>query len=145
MIIDAHVHLPVVEGCISLEEKREQLLREMAVNQIDYSIVISDSADKSEIGTLDECVILFEKTDNIYVVGGISPLYEFQTQFGKIKAYLDQKLIVGIKLFPGHEAFYLTDERLKAVYKLAVCYNVPVLFIPVGIIANMAMYHWQLR
>ena len=128
MIIDAHVHLPIVEGCISLEQKREQLLREMVVNQIDYSIVISDSADKSEIGTLNECAILFEKTDNIYVVGGISPFYEFQTQLRKIKAYLEQKLIVGIKLFPGHEAFYLTDERLKTVYELAVHYNVPVLF-----------------
>ena len=128
MIIDAHVHLPVVEGCVSLEQKREHLLCEMAVNQVDYSIVISDSADKSEIGTLDECAILFEKTDNIYVVGGISPFYEFQTQLRKIKAYLDQKLIVGIKLFPGHEEFYLTDERLNAVYELAILYNVPVLF-----------------
>ena len=128
MIIDAHVHLPVVEGCISLEQKRKQLLREMVVNQVDYSIVISDSADKSEIGTLDECVSLFEKIDNIYVVGGISPFYKFQTQLGKIKAYLERKLLVGIKLIPGHEDFYLTDERLNAVYELAVCYNVPVLF-----------------
>ena len=128
MIIDAHVHLPVVEGCISLEQKIEHLLREMVVNQVDYSIVISDSADKSEIGTLDECVSLFEKTDNIHVVGGISPFYEFQTQLRKIKSYLEQKLIVGIKLFPGHEAFYLTDERLKSIYELAVCYNVPILF-----------------
>lgn len=128
MIIDAHMHLPVVDGCISLEQKKEYLLREMVINQVDCGIVISDSTEKSEIGTLDECAILFEKTDNIYVVGGISPFYEFQTQLRKIKAYLNQKMIVGIKLFPGHEAFYLTDERLKAVYELAVCYNVPVLF-----------------
>ena len=128
MIIDAHVHLPVVDGCVSLEQKREHLLHEMHTNQVDYSIVISDSTGKSEIGTLDECVSLFEKTDNIYVVGGISPFYEFQTQLRKLKAYLDKKLIVGIKLFPGHEAFYLTDERLKEVYELAICYNIPVLF-----------------
>lgn len=100
LIIDAHVHLPVVDGCISLEQKKERLLLEMRTNQVDYSIVISDSADKSMIGTLDECVSLFEKTDNVYVVGGISPFYEFQTQLRKIKVYLDKKLIVGIKIFP---------------------------------------------
>ena len=35
---------------------------------------------------------------------------------------------MGIKLFTGHEAFYLTDETLKDVYELAIQYNVPVLF-----------------
>lgn len=45
-----------------------------------------------------------------------------------MKHYLDKKLVVGIKLFTGHEAFYLTDERLKEVYELAIQYNVPVLF-----------------
>lgn len=128
MIIDAHVHLPVASGCISLEQKKECLLREMAMNQVDYCIVISDSTDKSEIGTLDECAILFEKTDNIYVVGGISPFYEFQTQLSKLKVYLDRKMVIGIKLFTGHETFYLTDEKLKVVYELAIQYNVPVLF-----------------
>ena len=46
----------------------------------------------------------------------------------KLKEYLDKKQIVGIKLFTGHEAFYLTDETLKDVYELAIHYNVPVLF-----------------
>ena len=128
MIIDAHVHLPVVDGCITLEQKKERLLREMAINQVDYCIVISDSTMQSEIGTLDECVKLFEKTDNVYVVGGIGPHYEFQMQLSKLRVYLDQRMIVGIKLFPGHEAFYLTDERIQEVYELGIRYNVPVLF-----------------
>lgn len=128
MIIDAHVHLPVLDGCISIKKKKERLLREMALNQVDYSIVISDSTLKSEIGTLDECVRLFDENENIYVVGGISPFCEFQTQLCKLKVYLAEKKIIGIKLFPGHEAFYLTDERLKEVYELAVLYNIPILF-----------------
>lgn len=59
MIIDAHVHLPVGNGWISLGQKKEYLLRGMAMNQVDYCIVISDSRDKSEIGTLDECASTF--------------------------------------------------------------------------------------
>lgn len=49
-------------------------------------------------------------------------------QLLKLKKYLDKKQVVGIKLFTGHEAFYLTDERLKDVYELAIQYSVPVLF-----------------
>lgn len=45
-----------------------------------------------------------------------------------MKDYLDKKLVVGIKLFTGHEEFYLTDERLREVYELGIQYNVPVLF-----------------
>ena len=83
---------------------------------------------ESIIGTMDECVELFAETDNVDVVGGISPFFEFQTQLLKLKVYLNKKQIVGIKLFTGHEAFYLTDETLKDVYELAIHYNVPVLF-----------------
>lgn len=154
MIFDAHVHLPVANGCILLEQKKECSLREMAMNQVDYCIVISDSTDKSEIGTLDECAILFEKTDNIYVVGGISLFYEFQTQVNKLRMYLDQKKVIGIKLYPGHEAFYLTDEKIRVVYNLAICYNVPVLFhsgwddckyADASLVADMARHYPDLK
>lgn len=128
MIIDAHVHLPVVDGCISLQQKKKRLLHEMSANQVDKCIVISDSCSESSIGSMDECVKLFEDSDKVYVIGGISPFFEFQTQLLKLRKYLDKKLIVGIKLFTGHEEFYLTDEILKEVYELAIQYNVPVLF-----------------
>ena len=128
MIIDAHVHLPVGEKCNSLQMKKEKLLMEMKRNQVSKCIVISDSCLESEIGTMDECVELFKDTDNVYVVGGISPMIEFERLSLKLKKYLENKLVVGIKLFTGHEAFYLTDKRLNEVYKLAIRYNVPVLF-----------------
>lgn len=75
-----------------------------------HCIVISDSCLESVIGTLDECVELFAETTDVDIVGGISPFYEFSLQMVKLKQYLDKKLIVGIKLFAGHEAFYLIDE-----------------------------------
>lgn len=128
MIIDAHVHLPVGEECNSLQQKKGKLLREMKENHVNICIVISDSCLESAIGTMDECVELFRETNNVYVVGGISPFFEFKTQLQKLKYYLDKKLVFGIKLFTGHEEFYLTDERLKEVYEFAIQYNVPVLF-----------------
>ena len=128
MIIDAHVHLPIGKDCSILCQKREKLLQELERNHIDRCIVISDSCMESNIGNLNECVELFRESDNVDVVGGISPYFEFQTQLKQIRDYLDKNLIVGIKLYTGHEAFYLSDESLKAVYALAQQYDVPVLF-----------------
>lgn len=128
MIIDAHVHLPVGVGYNSLQRQKERLLYEMRENKVSRCIVISDSSMESVIGTMDECVELFGETGNVDVVGGISPFFEFPSQLLKLNKYLDKKLVVGIKLFTGHETFYLTDERLKDVYELAIQYNVPVLF-----------------
>jgi len=58
-IIDAHLHLPYyVEG---LQNKKEHLLKLW----VTYGIVISDSSLESSIGSLAECVKLFEDTDRI--------------------------------------------------------------------------------
>lgn len=70
-IIDAHMHLPYhVEG---LQNKKEHLLMQLENYGITYGIVISDSLLKSDIGSLTECVELFEDTDRVLVAGGISP------------------------------------------------------------------------
>lgn len=128
MIIDAHVHLPIVDGCISLQQKKERLLLEMTQNQVSRCIVISDSDITSPIGTVDECVELFRNVEKVYVVGGISPFFDYEKQLKKLEGYLEQKMIIGIKLFTGHEMFYLTDNRINEVYDLAIRYDVPVLF-----------------
>lgn len=129
MRIDAHVHLPADDTFVTLADKKAYLLQAMERYHLDQCIVISDSWPISPIGSLEECVALFEKeNERVYVVGGISPLVNLSSQLAKVRACLEQKRLVGIKLFPGHEPFYLTDERLEEVYRLALGYDVPVLF-----------------
>lgn len=129
MRIDAHVHLPVNNTCTMFAEKKDYLLRAMEQYQLERCIVISDSCSDSPIGSMEECVSLFAKeSSRVSVVGGISPLVESAAQLAKMELYLEQKSLIGIKLFPGHEAFYLTDQRLEPIYRLALQYHVPVLF-----------------
>lgn len=129
MSIDAHVHLPVNNTCTTLAAKKDYLLRAMDQNQLDRCIVISDSCSISPICSADECIALFsEEKSRISVVGGISPLVDVSSQLAKMEVYLEQNSLVGMKLFPGHEAFYLTDQRLDQIYRLALHYDVPVLF-----------------
>lgn len=125
-IIDAHLHLPYcVEG---LQNKKEHLLMQLENCGITYGIVISDSSLKSSIGSLTECVELFGDTDRVFVVGGISPLIDYANQLRILEKYIVKKKIVAVKLFCGHEKFYLNDNRLLPVYEMAVGYNVPILF-----------------
>ena len=130
MIIDAHVHLPTYSSLRSFQEKKERLLLEMQKNGVEKCIVIADSWPDTEIGSTAECMTLFPKdnSDGVYVVGGISPDVDFDDQLELIRRGIEQKALVGIKLFPGHERFFLTDRRLDPVYDLAVETGTPVLF-----------------
>lgn len=125
-IIDAHLHLPVSEG--GLQKQKEKLLFDLAQNGVDACVVIADSEQESTIGNTRECAALFSDTPNVFVVGGISPLIDYTAQLSLCETLLQEKKIIALKLFTGHEAFFLSDERLEPVWALAKKYDVPVLF-----------------
>lgn len=128
MIIDAHVHLPVGEGMDDRIAQRETLLAEMRRNGIDGCIVIADSETESVIGTNEECIGLFAEDADVHVVAGISPEIDYRNRLDQCAGWLAEGGAIALKLFTGHEAFYLNDPRLDAVYDLAGRYDVPVLF-----------------
>ena len=128
MIVDAHVHLPVYEGLQTLQQKKARLLADMERDGIDACVVISDSELDSAIGSMEQCVQLFAEEPNIHVVCGISPLIDYEAQLNRLRRFLSAGKAAGIKLFPGHEGFYLSDARLAPVLELAQAFSVPVLF-----------------
>ena len=130
MIIDAHIHLPAGEAFQSFAAKKEAVIREMERNNVSKCLVIADSWPDSDIGSTNELVSLFPRKEDtkVFVVAGISPIVHYSDGLKELKNLLEQKSIVGIKLFTGHEEFYLTDERLMPVYEMAEMYSVPVLF-----------------
>lgn len=126
MIIDSHLHLPY--EYLELDTKKAILLKELEKNGVDKGIVISDSELESCIGSTKECAELFADSKKISVIGGISPLIDFENQLALCRELLAEKLIVGLKIYTGHEKFFCTDTRLDPVYDLAEEYSVPVLF-----------------
>lgn len=125
-IFDFHMHLPT--GFPTIEEKKKALLAEMKRNGVSKGVVISDSAIESEIGSLRECAEIFSDTDNIFVVGGISPFFDYEGQLVLLEKFISEKKVSGIKIYCGHEPIYLDDEKLRSVYRIAEEYGVPVLF-----------------
>jgi len=61
----------------------------MKKNHVDKCIVIADSWPDSKIGTRDELVSLFPRTENtnVFVAGGISPIKNFDESFEKLLRY----------------------------------------------------------
>lgn len=126
MVIDAHLHLLCYDDTlIALEDKKVRLLEDLSKAGVDGAIVFADSEMSSAIGTPNECVELFSDTNNIFVMGGISPLIDYKNRLSQFDEFLKNKMIVGCKLYPGHEAFYMDDERLNDVFQLCEKYDVP--------------------
>ncbi len=125
-IIDAHMHLPA--DMLTLKEKKSIILTEMKRNKVSYGFVISDSAIVSNIGSMEECAELFCNCNMIGVIGGISPLIDYDKQLRLLENYIIAGNISGIKIYSGHEPIYPNDFRLTRIYEIALKHSVPVLF-----------------
>ena len=126
MIIDSHMHLPVNYSNFPL--KKKALLHKMRKNGVDRGIIIADSELESVIGSVRDCMELFNGDSVIKVVAGISPFISFDNQLNYCRGLLRNGDIIGLKLYTGHESFFCNDIVLFPVYDLAAEFNVPVLF-----------------
>ena len=155
MIFDAHLHLPCYnDDDKTLGEKKNRLLDDLERNGVAGAIVISDSETSSVIGTPSECVELFEDTDNIYVMGAVSPLIDYNARLTLLDNLLKKEKIIALKVYPGHEAFYMDDPRLYAIYELCEKYDVPLAvhtgwdnpqYTQAGFFADIAKKHPNLK
>ncbi len=128
MIIDAHVHLPVVKSGsgFDFEVAKKKLLSDMKDGGIDAAVMIPDNIRGSGIGDLDICLRLTESEKNIFLLGTIDVRSDGKEWMGKLDRLFREDKIRGIKIFPGHDPIYPTDERLMPVYKLCVKYGRPI-------------------
>ena len=125
MKIDSHLHLPVADNLQNLQSQKERLLRELQTCGIDAGIVIPDNIQGSEIGDLDQCIELFKDQADIYLLFPVNILKKEPEDFNVISALLQEKQVVGMKIFPGHDEHFPNDERLDEYVKLCIRFDVP--------------------
>src|SRR5687768_7470547 len=128
MIIDAHVHISTYTGKgSSLEECLDILLTEMRENGVDYAIVIPDNLeDDPKIAHLNKTLKLIQETDNLFALGSPQIIQRGSGEVGKYRELLSKGVIKGLKLFPGHDAYYPNDERCLPYYELLQELDYPV-------------------
>jgi len=124
MIVDAHLHLPTNEDR-DLQGSRQKLLQDFRAAGIDYGIVIPDNVDGSGIGSLDEVLALTENDDNLFVMGTLNILKDDESIVDKLAGLMDNRKIVAVKIFPGHDEHYPNDPRLFSTFEALIEHDLP--------------------
>lgn len=130
MIIDAHTHLSLYENnAASLEDALELLLADMDKSAVKYAIIIPDNIENGlHIADLNKARNLIVENDRFFLLGSPQILQRGSSELDKYKKLIKNKVIRGIKFFPGHDDYYPIDERCKPYYDLCQSLNVPVIF-----------------
>jgi uncharacterized protein len=129
MIIDSHAHLNLfTEQKISLKQRVLDLKRLRKQAGIDKTIIFSTiPAVSKDVLTTEDAIRICKKKEGIFVVAGISVGHD-RKELDNIKELLEQKQIVGVKLYPGYEPFCPADERCSDIYDLCEEFDVPIIF-----------------
>ncbi len=127
MIIDSHTHISYLKRKKEFSGVRSDLLAVMKKNGIDYSIVIPDNLQNSACADLETVIDLVKNEPKLYALGTLK-ITEINTKnLKKIERLYKEKLILGFKIFPGHDPIYPTDKRWFPIYKLCQKYDFPLI------------------
>ena len=130
-IIDAHVHLDdVINTKFSKEKRMKLLLQNMKSNKVKNAFVLADV--ESVIGesffSNEQMAEFIQPYKNLHLVGKVPLKYSSNnTYLKKLKRLISEKVMRGIKIYPGYEYFYPYDKRYKKVYGLCREFDVPLM------------------
>jgi predicted TIM-barrel fold metal-dependent hydrolase len=129
LIIDCHTHLNrYADGePASLEERYRALKSDMKRHGVDYALVLSSYKVSEERPGVQELLEVVGDDPQIGVVAGVS-YYNYRAHdLAELRILLRTGQIKALKLYPGYEAFYVHDPRMRVVYELAAEFGVPVM------------------
>ncbi|HEX6070410.1 MAG TPA: amidohydrolase family protein [Longimicrobiaceae bacterium] len=129
MIIDCHTHLNRYEEgqWATLQERYAELKREMRANGVDHAFVLSSYKVSEERPSTTEILEVVGDDPQIGVIAGISYHGYRAADLADLRVLLKEGRIRGLKLYPGYEAFYVHDPRMRVIYELAGEFGVPVM------------------
>ena len=130
MIIDAHVHISLYnDNARNLEEAFDVFLKEMEKNDLSAAIIVPDNIEGSDsIADLEKAIELIGERKNLFLLGSPQIIQRGDSELEKYRKLLEEKKIIGLKFFPGHDPYYPTDERCLSYYELCEKLGAPALF-----------------
>jgi uncharacterized protein len=129
LIIDCHTHLNRYEEgqWASLSERYRALKADMKTHGVDYSLVLSSFLVTEARPSVHEILEVVGDDPQLGVVAGVSYYNYRAADLADLRNLLRQGLLKGLKLYPGYEAFYVHDARMRVIYELAGEFGVPVM------------------
>lgn len=126
MIIDTHTH-------ISCErDYQEYLARANGKVAKIFSIYFWSMEPPDNTGRMVKIglgdVLEFAKgKENFFIVGAVNMDEDISVQITALEELLETKKIVGVKLYPGYQHFYPSDQKVYPIAELCQRYNKPLL------------------
>lgn len=129
MIIDSHLHISYLGvKKKNLFDVKAELIESMKQFGIAYSIIIPDNVPNPQCADMETMFNIVNGEKQFFSMGTINIFQETEKQLLALESLITAKKICAIKLFPGHDPFYPTDERCRSVYKLCIKHYIPVVF-----------------
>ncbi|MBU2564202.1 amidohydrolase family protein [Patescibacteria group bacterium] len=129
MIIDSHLHISYLDKeRKNLFKVKQELLESMEKFGINYSIVIPDNVSNPKCADMETMFKIIDDEKQFFSMGTINIFEDSEKQILNLESLITTKKICAIKLFPGHDPFYPTDEKCQPVYELCVKHDIPVVF-----------------
>lgn len=121
MIIDIHTH--ACNGKI-LEEYRKK-----SKNKVSKIIAIPFFENPPKVGEEIETLLAFsEKEPSVFPTGCFNMENGLESQLEFHEKLFREKKICAVKLFPGYQNFYPSDEKVIPIAKLCAKYKKPLIF-----------------
>ena len=114
MVIDIHTHIDDEPTLLSYLKK--------AKSRVDMAFVLH--WHKDDLNKLADFVATKPNLKLIASVG-IGEPSDISVQLSIIERMLVQKSVIGIKLYPGYQHFYVFDSRVDPIANLCIKYNKP--------------------
>jgi len=115
MIIDAHAHVNE-ESCYKtyFEKAKGRISKVILMGWYKYNI---------------EDILKFTgQKDNFYAIGSVDVDGDIKEQLEQLDRLFKEKKIFGIKLCPGYQFFYPSDEKIYPIAELCQKYDKPLIF-----------------
>jgi uncharacterized protein len=124
VVIDAHTHL----GTYTKAWDAQELVESMRDAGIDYCVLLANDHSNRRLpgANIDQISEAASRYPQLIPVGNID--IEQPQTLEQATTYIQNGKMFGLKLFPGYQNFYPSDERLFELYDLCQKRKAPVVF-----------------
>lgn len=129
MIIDIHAHisnndLKGMHVNNATPKIIEQQARKYGVERV---YIMATFFPLKNSGTMNYPVVEKIKGNDFFrMFGSLDFEQDFQTSINELKDLAENKLIAGLKIYPGYQNFKLSDDRVNEVCQIAKDYTLPI-------------------
>src|SRR5690606_5898313 len=92
-----------------------------------HALVLTSYMVSERRPTIERVLDVVGDDPQISVIAGVSYYNYRSADLADLRALLQERRISGLKLYPGYEAFYVHDPRMRVIYELAAEFGVPVM------------------